>query len=85
MLDKLDKDNLQIVMESTDVYRPVLYYLKSNGFFVSSINPLKMKKYLNNLNYRGVKTDKVDFLAISQYGIDNWFHLKMKNLRIKYL
>ena len=77
MLNKLGKDNLKIVMESTGVYhRPVLYYLKSHGFFVSSINPLKMKKYLNNLNYRGVKTDKVDSLAISQYGIDNWFHLK---------
>lgn len=78
-LNKLDKDNLKIVMESTGIYhRPVLYYLKSNGFFVSSINPLKMKKYLNNLNYRGVKTDKVDSLAIAQYGIDNWFHLEDK-------
>lgn len=76
-LNKLDKNNLKIIMESTGIYhRPVLYYLKSNGFFVSSINPLKMKKYLRNLNYRGVKTDKIDSLAISQYGIDNWFHLK---------
>lgn len=76
-LNKLDKNNLKIIMESTGIYhRPVLHYLKSNGFFVSSINPLKMKKYLRNLNYRGVKTDKVDSLAISQYGIDNWFHLK---------
>ena len=76
-LNKLDRNNLKIVMESTGVYhRPVLYYLRSKGFFVSSINPLKMKKYLNNLNYRGVKTDKVDSLSIAQYGIDNWYHLK---------
>ena len=35
-----------------------------------------MKKYRSNINFRGVKNDPIDALAIASYGIDKWHRLK---------
>lgn len=76
-LKKFGKEEIRVVMEYTNVFhKPVLNFLNSKGYFCSVVNPLKMKKYLNNLSFRGVKTDRKDSLSISQYGIDNWFRLE---------
>lgn len=69
------EEECRIVLEATGVYHlPVLNYLKQEGFFVTVINPLMMKKY-SSMNLRKGKTDKIDSIKIACYGIDNWFHL----------
>lgn len=71
------KDDVRVIMESTGTYnRPVLYYLLDEGIFVSEINPLAMKKYRADINFRGVKNDSIDAMAIASYGIDKWYRLK---------
>lgn len=65
----------RVILEATGAYHlPVLSYLKQKGIFVAVINPLMMKKY-SSLTLRKGKTDKIDSIKISNYGIDNWFHL----------
>lgn len=69
-------EETRVVCEATGAYHlPVLNYLKNNKIFVSVINPLLMKKY-SALTIRKGKTDKIDSIKISSYGIDNWFNLK---------
>lgn len=75
MLKRLN-DEIRIVMEATGSYHfPILTYLKEQGLYVSVINPLIMKKYVNTTLRKG-KTDKMDAIKIANYGIDNWYHLK---------
>lgn len=65
----------KVIMEATGSYHlPVLSYLKNQDIFVSVINPLIMKKYAS-VTLRKCKTEKLDSIKISNYGIDNWFHL----------
>ncbi|NFR88521.1 IS110 family transposase [Clostridium botulinum] len=69
------EEECRVVLEATGAYHlPVLNYLKQKGSFVAVINPLMMKKY-SSLTIRKGKTDKIDSIKISNYGIDNWFHL----------
>lgn len=49
------------------------------GLFVSIINLLAMKKYASIAIRKG-KTDKIDFVRIANYGIDNWFKLSDYNV-----
>ena len=71
------KSDVRVVMEATGAYsRPVLYYLLDEDIFVSEINPLAMKKYRANINFRGVKNDTIDAMAIAQYAIEKWNRLK---------
>ena len=71
------KNDVRVVMEATGAYsRPVLYYLLDEDIFVSEINPLAMKKYRADINFRGVKNDTIDALAIAQYAIEKWNRLK---------
>lgn len=74
MIRRLD-DEIRVVMEATGNYHlPVLSFLKEQGFFVSVINPLVMKKYASTVLRKG-KTDRLDSIKIASYGLDNWFHL----------
>ena len=71
------KNDVRVVMEATGAYgRPVLYYLLNEDIFVSEINPLAMKKYRADINFRGVKNDSIDAMAIAQYTIEKWNKLK---------
>lgn len=71
------KNDVRVVMEATGAYsRPILYYLLDEGIFVSEINPLAMKKYRADINFRGVKNDSIDAMAIAQYAIEKWNRLK---------
>ncbi len=71
------KSDVRVIMEATGAYsRPVLYYLLDEDIFVSEINPLAMKKYRADINFRGVKNDSIDAMAIASYGIDKWHRLK---------
>ncbi len=75
MILRMD-DETRVVMEATGIYHlPVLTYLQGEGIFVAVINPYEMKEYASR-GLRRVKTDKQDAITISNYGIDNWFHLK---------
>lgn len=75
-LKKHHFEDIKVIMEETGIYHhPILFYLKSKGYFCATINPLKMKKYINNLSFRGAKNDRKDSLSIAQYGIDNWYKL----------
>jgi len=68
-------DEVRVVLEATGNYHlPVLSFLKTQGIFVSVINPLVMKKYSSTTLRKG-KTDKLDAIKIANYGLDNWFHL----------
>ena len=68
-------DEVHIIMEATGIYHfPILNYLQKQGFFVTVVNPLSMKKYIN-ISLRQGKTDKIDSIKIANYGIDNWYHL----------
>lgn len=65
----------RVIMEATGAYHlPLLAVLQEAGIFVSVINPLVMKKYAATSIRKG-KTDKLDSVKISNYGIDNWFKL----------
>lgn len=69
-------EDVKIVMEATGIYHwPVLFFLK-NDYFLSVINPLKMKLFSKDYNFRGVKTDKIDSKIIAMYGIEKWYSLK---------
>ncbi|MDY2987547.1 MAG: transposase [Peptoniphilus sp.] len=57
-LNKLDSLNeeVKIVMEATGKYHlPILYELEDKGYFVSVVNPLKMKQFCRVLNFRKQK------------------------------
>ena len=69
-------EDVKIVMEATGIYHwPVLFFLKDD-YFISVINPLKMKLFSKDYNFRGIKTDKVDSRIIALYGIEKWHFLK---------
>ena len=71
------KNDVRVVMEATGAYsRPILYYLLDEGIFVSEINPLAMRKYRADINFRGVKNDRIDAIAIAQYAVEKWNRLK---------
>lgn len=75
-LIKCFSEETRVVMEATGAYHlPLVTALYEEGIFVSVINPLIMKKY-STLNLRKGKTDKIDSIKISNYGLDNWFHLE---------
>ena len=71
------KNDVRVVMEATGAYgRPILYYLLDEGIFVSEINPLAMRTYRADINFRGVKNDRIDAIAIAQYAVEKWNRLK---------
>lgn len=71
------KDDIRVVMEFTGAYNlSLLNFLQEHDIFVACINPLAMKKYRSEVNFRGAKTDKIDSTAIATYGINKWFSLK---------
>ena len=75
MLKRMN-DEVKVVMVATGIYHlPVLSYLKTEGIFVSVINPYEMKTYRSQ-GLRKVKTDRQDAITIANYGIDHWFNLR---------
>ena len=71
------KNDVRVIMEATGTYsRSVLYYLLDEDIFVAEINPLAMKKYRADINFRGVKNDNIDAMAIAQYAVEKWNRLK---------
>ena len=61
------KNDVRIVMEATGIYHWPLLLV---------INPLRMKLFAKNYNFRGVKTDKYDSTIIAAYGCEKWFSLQ---------
>ena len=43
---------------------------------MAEINPLAMKKYRADINFRGVKNDAIDAMAIAQYAVEKWNRLQ---------
>ena len=79
LLKKLEKikEEVKITMEATGKYHlPILYELKERGYFVTVINPLKMKQYCRALNFRKAKNDKIDAKQIAEYGLMYWKELE---------
>ena len=69
-------EEVRVVMEATGIYHlPVLTFLKEEGFFVATANPLEMKRYRCQ-GIRNAKTDRIDSKIIANYGLDFWYHLK---------
>ena len=63
----------RIVMEHTGrYYESFAMSMHRAGFFVSAVNPLAIKDYLEDISVRKVKTDKADALKIAQFAIDKW-------------
>ena len=78
-LKKLDSLNeeVKIVMEATGKYHlPILYELKDKGYFVTVVNPLKMKQFCRVLNFRKAKNDNIDAIQIAEYGLMYWKELQ---------
>lgn len=78
-LKKLDSLNeeVKIVMEATGKYHlPILYELKDKGYFVTVLNPLKMKQFCRVLNFRKAKNDNIDAMQIAEYGLMYWKELQ---------
>ena len=74
------KEDIKVVMEATGIYHwPIFKILKDNDYFVCVVNPLKMKAFSKNVNFRSVKTDKIDSTIISRYGVEKWISLKNDN------
>ena len=79
LLNKLEnlKAEVKITMEATGKYHlPILYELKDRGYFVTVINPLKMKQFCRALNFRKAKNDKIDAKQIAEYGLMYWKELE---------
>ena len=79
LIEKLEKlkEEIKITMEATGKYHlPILYELKERGYFVTVINPLKMKQYCRALNFRKAKNDKIDAKQIAEYGLMYWKELE---------
>ncbi len=63
-------------MEATGIYYlPVVTYLQEHELFVAVINPYQMKQFRSQELRKG-KTDKLDSIAISNYGIEHWFSMQ---------
>jgi transposase len=64
--------NTIFTMESTGKYhRRVSNFLVDNGFDVSVLQPLLIKKYNESKDLRKTKTDKKDAKLIAEYAVDN--------------
>ena len=73
-------EETKIVMEATGHYHlPILFTLQEQGFFVSVVNPMLMKKYAS-VSIRKIKTDKMDALKIAKFGLDYWMDLRAYSL-----
>lgn len=67
---KKEKASVVFVMESTGIYHTKLaYQLCKNGFKVSVVNPLIIKRY-TQMHLTRVKTDSVDAKLIAEYGYE---------------
>ena len=63
-------------MEATGIYHlPVVTFLQEHHLYVTVINPYLMKQFRRQ-NLRKGKTDKLDSIAISNYGIEHWFSMQ---------
>lgn len=72
----LDKDQDYCVMEATGVYHLRLaYYLVEQGYKVSIVNPLSVKRY-RQMKSSITKTDKADAIYIAQYAVSESEYLK---------
>lgn len=68
-------EETRVVLEATGYYHlPILEFMKENDIFISVVNPLIMKKYIN-VSLRKAKTDKIDASRIANFGLDHWFDL----------
>ena len=79
LIEKLEKlkEEIKITMEATGKYHlPILYELKDKDYFVTVINPLKMKQFYRALNFRKAKNDKIDAKQIAEYGLIYWEELE---------
>ena len=69
-------DQVKVVMEATGNYHlPVLQYLDENGVQVYVINPFLMSKF-GKVKMRGGKTDRIDSIMITSYGLAYWNDMK---------
>lgn len=63
-------------MEATGIYHLlVVTFLQEHHLYVTVINPYLMKQFRRQ-NLRKGKTDKLDSIAISNYGIEHWFSMQ---------
>ncbi len=64
------KSSVVFVMESTGVYHTRLaYWLNSEGFHISVVNPLIIKRY-SQMHLMRIKTDSADAKLIAEYGYE---------------
>ena len=69
-------DDVKIIMEVTGGFHmPILNYLTNEGFWVTVVNALLMKKQSVE-GLHDSKTDKLDAKRIANYGIEKWYKLK---------
>ena len=62
-------EEVRVVLENTGYYHwPVVKVLVDHGIFVSTVNPLKMKRFCSQ-NIRKVKNDRIDAIHIASYGL----------------
>ena len=72
-----NKKDVKVVMEATGIYHwPIFRFFEEEGYTVSIINPLKMKLFARDNDFRGVKTDKIDSKVIALYGDKKWNELR---------
>ncbi len=72
------KEDVCVVMEATGIYHwPVFNQMKKEGFKVFVINPLKMKAFARDVDFRNVKTDKIDAGIIALYGAQKYNFLSL--------
>jgi transposase len=68
-------EEVRVVLEATGhYYLPVSTFLSENGIFVCIVNALRMKKF-GAQDLRGAKTDEIDSLSITKYGLTYWSEL----------
>ena len=73
-------EEVRAVLESTGSYHcTVVAALLENGIFVSVINSLRMKRFCSQ-SIRKVKTDRIDAMQITLYGLAYWQELQPARL-----
>jgi len=74
-LIKTYDEEVRVILEDTGHYHwPVVTLLTEKGIFVCCVNALRMKKYCSQ-SIRRAKTDKIDAIQISSYGLTYWNEL----------
>ncbi len=77
LINNIEKETIQITVESTGIYFVNIYnYLIKKGFDIAVVNPLLIHNFHKGMSLRKTKTDKKDSFIIALFTLKNLEILK---------